>query len=185
MMPDDIYTVFFSRIEKTNLLFKLLDEDSPIEMTNSIYFKYYFDISTAIEAIIRGIAFEESKLHSYVKYTSEANSESKSYFVHYDELKALIKDINNLYSNISESDFKLSICDKLEILRNYRITKKFINDGTFKIDYESVRRTRNTLAHGLIGINSVDYTKEQLESFLFVLYLLITYYKGLTQTNGI
>ena len=185
MTPEAIYTAFSSRIEKTNMLFELLNEDSSIEMTNSIFFKYYFDISTTIETIIRGIAFEESKHHTYIKYRSEADSESKSYFVHYDELKALVQDINHLYKDINEDDFKSSICDKVEILKNYRITKNFIPDGSFKSDYESVRKTRNTLAHGLIGITTVDYTKTQLETFLFILYLLFNYYKNITRVSGI
>ena len=182
MMPEEIYGAFLNRINKTNMLFNLLNENSPIEMVNSIYFKYYFDISTTIEATIRGIAFEESKQHTYIEYSSAANSETKAYFVQYDELKALISDVKNLYEDIDKCIFEEKFYKKINILNKYKITKKFTNDGSFKNDYESVRKTRNILAHGLLGgINSVDYTKAQLEKFLYVLYLLFNYYDIITK----
>ena len=59
--PSDIYSHLTNRLSITNNLFEKLDTDSPVDLSNIIYFKYYFDISTAIEAIIRGIIIEESK----------------------------------------------------------------------------------------------------------------------------
>ena len=177
MNPKEIYNGFLSRIEKTNMLFQLLDENSSIELSNSLYFKYYFDISTAIEAIIRGIVAEESKKHPYIKYVTQADSDSKAYFIKYEELKALIISVENLYQDPNEEDFKTKICEKVDILKDYRLTKKFVNNGAFKNDYESIRKTRNILAHGLTGIYSVDYSNTQLESFLFVCYLLFNYYE--------
>lgn len=146
-------------------------------MSNSIYFKYYFDISTAIEAIIRGIAAEESKKHPYIKYVTQADSDSKAYFIKYEELKALIIAVENLYQGSNEEEFKTKICNKVDSLKGYRLTKKIINNGAFKNDYESVRKTRNILAHGLTGVSSVDYSNTQLESFLFICYLLFNYYE--------
>ncbi len=175
MTPDEIYSNFMSRIIKTNMLYAMLTDESSIELTNTIYFKYYFDISTAIEAAIRGITFEESKKNSYIKYLAEPASKTKSFFIYYEELKALIE-YNNIYNKVNENDFIKQYINKILALKQGASTKKFKNLADFKENYEKVRNTRNLLAHGLAP-TSVEYNKDTLESFLFVLYVLLNYYR--------
>lgn len=182
MTPDEIYANFLSRIEKTNMVFNLLDENSLLESENVVYFKYYFDFSTTIETIIKGIAFEESKKHPYIRYALE--KEKKMFFFSYEELNAIIIDENLLYENSNESEFKTKFFDVVAKLKNQRITKRFFNDGNFKSDYELVKKTRNILAHGLAGYFTVEFTTSQLETFSYVCYLLFNYYSHLYQENN-
>lgn len=178
LKPEEIYLLLINRLLKTNKLFEMLDDDSPIDLCNIIYFKYYFDISTAIEAIIRGIMIEESRKFPYIAYLAKPFSSNKACLIKYDELKNLIK-IESLYDNIEKNDFKTNFYDKIVALRLKRITKSFKNDGTFKEDYHAVRSTRNILAHGLSAMQSIDYSSTMLETFIYVLYLLFNYYNSL------
>lgn len=183
LKPDDIYLHLTNRLSKTNKLFEMLDGDSPMDLCNIIFFKYYFDISTAIEAIIRGIIIEESKKNTYIEYLAEPYSSNKACLIKYEELKKLIK-IESLYENIEINDFKTNFYDKIVALDSLkRITKSFKNDGTFKEDYHAVRSTRNILAHGLAAMQSIDYSPTMLETFLYVQYLLFNYYSLLIRKN--
>lgn len=180
LKADDIYLILMNRLSKTNKLYDMINDDSPMDLCNIIYFKYYFDISTAIEAIIRGIIIEASKKFAYIEYLAQPYSSQKSCFVPYEELKKLIK-IELLYENLSLNDFKDNFYDKVSALSKVkRISKSFKNDGTFKEYYHAIRSTRNTLAHGLSAMQSIDYSPAMLENFLYVLYLLFNYYNLIT-----
>lgn len=180
MIPEDIYRSFIFRIENTNRLYEKLDDESEMELINTIFFKYYFDISTAIEAILRGVAFEESKKHKYIVYLAEPSSDRKSFFINYEELKHLVN-IDTLFLCLDEKEFENDFFKKVSALSSRTISKRFVKDGTFKYEFEKIRKVRNTLAHGLTSTSSVDYSPEMLESFIYVLYLLNNYYKKLLE----
>lgn len=179
MKPDEIYKAFINRINKTNMLYDSLPKDSStIEMHNTIYFKYYFDISTSIEAVIRGITSTKGKDNTYIEYLAKPSDESIAYFKKYDEIKALCQ-LDNLFKELNSNYFKDNYQDKVSILRvNSSISLSFKNDGSFIDIYNKVRKTRNTLAHGLMA-NDVDYDDETLKLFLYVLYILLNYYKSI------
>ena len=176
MMPDDIYSVFVSRISKTNLLYDLLTDDSPIEMSNAIYFKYYFDISTAIEATLRGITFEVCSDNRYLEFLAQPDSSSKAFFLKYGELKALVP-LDSLFDSIKKEEFNKKFCANFSPLTKHIIKCSFKNDGTFKDIYNRVRDIRNALAHGLNSNNIVSFENSIIEEYIYVLYILLTYYK--------
>lgn len=177
MTPDEIYHTFISRISKTNLLYDTLTEDSSIEMSNTIYFKYYFDISTAIEATLRGITYLVCKNNKYLKFLSQPDSDSKAFFLRYDEMKALIE-LDNAFIHISKEEFINRYSIKISPLKSYTIKSTFKNDGTFMDNYNRARTTRNTLAHGLKAHMAVGFDNETIENFIYVLYILLSYYKN-------
>ena len=178
MTPDEIYQIFLSRISKTNLLYDTLTDDSSIEMSNTIYFKYYFDISTAIEATLRGITFSICKNNRYLKYLSEPESDSKAFFLCYDEMKALIE-LEKAFIKIDKKEFEKNYCKIISPLKGYAIASTFKNDGSFKDNYNNARNTRNTLAHGLKSHMTVSFDNTTIENFLYTLYILLNYYKTL------
>ena len=45
--PNDIYSILSRRLSSTNMLWKKREEDN-LEQEKVIFFKYYFDISSAI-----------------------------------------------------------------------------------------------------------------------------------------
>ena len=172
---EEIYNAFIYRIEKTNMLFRLLKDDSLVELSNAIFFKYYFDISTAIEAILRGIAFEEAKFNHIIEYYAKPNETDKSYFLSIDELKALVKS-EHIFKRPNQEDFLNRLLSKIPALGKHNISKSLSSLEEFYEDYKNVRKTRNILAHGLIQ-KDVDYSNNMLESFLYVMYVLLCYYE--------
>lgn len=175
MKPNEIYSTFISRINKTNMLFENLTSDSSVEIMNTVYFKYYFDISATIEAIIRGITFAESKKHKYIGHIAQPESDKIGYFKDYEEIKALCG-INKLFDSLNKTTFQRDFCEKIAPLQKFKTTKTFINDGLFCDDYCRVRKTRNILAHGLAATNTIEFNPTMLESFLYVLFVLYSFY---------
>lgn len=177
MTPDEIYKLFKSRIIKTNLLFNSITNETTMELSNTIYFKYYFDISTAIEATIRGITFIEGKKHQYITHIAKPNCDSIAYFKDYEEVKALCG-LDNLFNNLDKVKFETAFFNKIAALKGHSISVSFINDGKFSEIYTTVRKTRNTLAHGLKS-DAIDYDYKTIESFLFVFFVLHSHYSSI------
>lgn len=178
MSPNEIYNTFVSRVGNTNLLFGLLNEDSPIELSNVVYFKYYFDLSTSIEATIRGISYEESKKSEYLKYLAIPNSDSKAFFLKYDEFKALV-DIDLTYTLLDISYFNNNYISKIDVFDKLALAHQLKKDGSLQDKYNTIRNTRNSLAHGIKSTSTVAFDKETLETFVFIFYFLLSYYKHL------
>lgn len=176
MTPDDIYRVFIARITKTNSLFDSLSDKSEmeLELANTLYFKYYFDVSTAIEATIRGITFVEGKKHKYIEHIAKPSDDCMAYFKDYDEVKALCG-LDNLFKNLEKQKFETDYFNKIAVLKGHSVSVSFVNDGGFADLYKSVRRTRNALAHGLKA-DSIEYDYKTIESFLFAFFVLHSYY---------
>lgn len=181
MKPLDIYNAFVSRVEKTNMLYQAVTDDSPIEMLSTIYFKYYFDISTAIEATIRGIEFERCRDDSYINYLVKPELD-KSFFLAYEELEKLI-DMQMIYSIVNDEEFKENFCSKIFILADYTIHIPFKNEDELQNMYKKIKKTRNALAHGLL-LQSVDFDRNTLEMFLIIFYLLVSYYKKIYKASN-
>ena len=60
LSPDEISNILLRRLSSTNDLYSRRNIDD-IEQEKVIFFKYYFDFSSAIESCFRGIVFEYSK----------------------------------------------------------------------------------------------------------------------------
>ena len=54
LTPDRIKTTLFERLLKTQKVFESINvnKEDNIDVVQSVYFKYYFDFSTAIESTI-------------------------------------------------------------------------------------------------------------------------------------
>ena len=176
MTPDDIYKIFITRIKETNSLFDSLSDKSEmeLELANTLYFKYYFDISTAIEATIRGITFVEGEKHKYIAHIAKPGDDCIAYFKDYEEVKVLCG-LDNLFKNLKKQKFETDFFNKIAVLKGRAVSVSFVNDGGFSDLYKSVRRTRNALAHGLKA-DSIEYDYKTIESFLFVFFILHSYY---------
>lgn len=181
MTPDEIYKLFISRITNTNLLFNSITNETTMELSNTIYFKYYFDISTAIEATIRGITFIEGQKHQYIAHIAKPSCDSIAYFKDYEEVKALCG-VDNLFRNLNKRKFEDEYFKKITALKDYPISVSFTQDGNFSGLYTMVRKTRNKLAHGLKS-DTVDFDCKTIESFLFVFYVLHSHYSFITSKN--
>lgn len=174
LAPNEIYKLFISRVTSTNLLFASITNETTVELSNTIYFKYYFDISTAIEATIRGITFIEGKKHQYIAHIAKPSCDSISYFKDYEEVKALCG-LSNLFRNLSKEKFETEFFNVIEALKDHFVSVSFVNDGKFSELYTTVRKTRNTLAHGL-KFDTIEFDYKTIEAFLFVFFVLHSHY---------
>ena len=176
MTPDDIYKIFITRITKTNSLFDSLSKKSEmeLELANTLYFKYYFDISTAIEATIRGITFVEGEKHKYIAHIAKPGDDCIAYFKDYEEVKSLCG-LDNLFKNLEKQKFENNFFNKIAVLKGHAVSVSCVNDGSFSDLYKYVRKTRNALAHGLKA-DSIEYDYKTIESFLYVFFILHSYY---------
>lgn len=176
MSPEEIYKLFINRIEKTNSLFESLlnKSEMELELSNTLYFKYYFDISTAIEATIRGITFIEGEKHKYIAHIAKPSENNISFFKDYEEVKALCG-LDELFENLDKQKFEADFFNKIAVLNGQVASVSFVNDGSFSYLYKFVRKTRNALAHGLKA-DSIEYNCKTTESFLFIFFVLHSYY---------
>jgi hypothetical protein len=66
LTPNDISNHLKIRLEKTNLLFSKIDADS-IDEAKTVFFRYYFDFSTAIEATIKNIVILKYEMITFLQ----------------------------------------------------------------------------------------------------------------------
>lgn len=182
---------FWKRIEITNAAYnELFDEygkkrqsndyDEIVdEVKNVFYFKYYFDISTAIEALIRGIAFTLCEEKKFIKYYTKPHDKGKGYFISLKELETFIdfSYTKDIFYDLTE--FK-KMSKKILPLSKYNIwNKSFSSEEFFKNTYGTCVEQRNLFAHGLLQSNTSrpDYTQERLLYFFYLYYYFIEYYK--------
>lgn len=174
LTPDKIKSTLFDRLQKTQKVFDSINvsKEDNLDIVQSVYFKYYFDFSTAIEATITAIMS--------IKYSDEfAQKKMKitdlscSNYLHHDEIKYLI----------NTDDFDDTICDLKNFFSGYiSIIKdgfynqigleKRINDyEPFLSFYKTSRDTRNKIAHGLTN-EQVRYDNTLLIKFMLSFYVL-------------
>lgn len=185
---------FWNRINYTNIAYEgivekynkknkddLNEEDEFEQLKNLMYFKYYFDISTAIEALLRGIAFGMSSKHNYVHYYTRPYDPGKGYFISLQELETFIdfEQVKKIFNNFN--DFK-DIFRKISPLNDYKSwNKSFDNIDFFRNAYKGCYDQRNLFAHGLAQKNSnatADFTTDRLMYFIYLYYFFVEYYKN-------
>lgn len=178
--PEEVLTFLQNRVEKTKNLHRtisdiILEDDTALQ---KIYFSYYFDFSTAIEFILRQILLEKYS-DEFVKKKIRTEDEKYPTFLEIDEIK-LFLDVNILqlnwrgfkefardfYNNIRENDFPSRSNDFI------------INEEIFVSSYTRCRKTRNTIAHGLI-LQNVEFNVHVVIDYIISFYVLYNYYKSL------
>lgn len=176
--PNDIYSILSRRLSSTNMLWKKREEDN-LEQEKVIFFKYYFDISSAIEACLRGIIFvycNNSLSGNALKAFGRPEDSSVAYFLNLESFKSVTNGDKILLDVSLEkyNDYlKMITCFDKEIVSNKPFESQYIYDI-----YEQIRKTRNTLAHGLNSMEkNVDFTASHLADFMFIFYIVHNYYK--------
>lgn len=175
--PEQIMNLLSNRINATNSIWELTD-DKTFDQEKLLYFKYYMDLSVAIEATLRGIAFEYAKDEIFgitINEFVEPGNSGKSFFLDENKIRAVTRD-DKLFSDIDESNF-LKYKTLIPMLDKEKVVKFGDKEESFN-KIKQIRTERNTLAHGLEARN-VNYTKTRLLDFMYVFYLLHNYYESI------
>ena len=180
LTPEKIEELLDNRLKTTVALYNELDT-SETEIYNIIYFRLYFDFSTAIEGVIANILYVKYGEDEFILNKSKINSPAVSKYIPNDEMKLLIGDFGDYITiNDLKSRFEnINDIMKESFYQNLGITKKLYDIEKFNSFYTSSRETRNKLAHGLTTVN-VDYNNKMLFKFIASYYTLIEYYKSIT-----
>lgn len=176
MPPKEIFKQIKFRLTITNSLWEKMDKDD-VEQVNAIYFKYYFDISCAIEACIRGIIFEYTKCSlsgAYIKELAKPNVSSTSYFVSKELFFSIVG--TKIFDNVSHKEV-INYKDLINALNDYDISKLKFDFDEVKNTYQKIKKIRNALAHGLTSMaNNVEFSNNVLFDFIYIFYLIHNYY---------
>ena len=174
--PEEIYDILKRRLMTTNALWGKKDPDD-IEQERVLFFKYYFDISSAIEACLRGILFVYENADKYgktIKAFGKPHDLSVAFLLRPDDFTAVTNE-QEIMENANLDDYN-----------NYlRMISMFNNRDERPFDYlvlnelyTKVRNTRNKLAHGIKAMDeNVDFSSSLLADFMYVFYLTHNYYK--------
>ena len=181
LTPSDIKTKLFDRLRKTQKLYSETisvpaDKEENLDLVQIIYFKFYFDFSTAIEQTITSILA--------IKYTDEFAQKkmkildkSTSNYLNVDEIKILF-DTSGFDVKIHQvKDF----FDMINIIPNgfynsIGLDKQINEYEDFTSYYKTSRDTRNKIAHGLVNEN-VRYDSSMLFKFMLSFFVLHNYHK--------
>lgn len=178
------------RLKRTNALNSVaggISVSQQIDWEKALYTQYYFDFSTAIEAVLRGIVFEVSartpSFGNYITHLAQQDSAKKAYFLNFDEVDALT---SCAFFSDSKADRKKDFVSRFQSLAAPLNTGKQFQplpeDGDgFSQFYGGARRTRNTLAHGLMA-NDVSFDSDMLYQFCVVFFLLFRFYENMEKT---
>ena len=185
LSPSEITTILSKRLSSTNDLFHRRNPDD-IEQEKVIFFKYYFDFSSAIEYCLRGIIFEYSKMPLVGKCIEafvQPGSTTRPYFLKEDEFTAIINQ-DRILDGKSLDEF-CSFASGLVNVMNFNFSNYSFNDYEItKEKYNQIRKVRNTIAHGLKALeSSIDYSHSQLLDFIYIYYLLFKYYENSYHLN--
>lgn len=180
LSPSEITTILSRRLSSTNDLFHRKNPDD-IEQEKVIFFKYYFDFSSAIEYCLRGIIFEYSKMPLVGKCIEafiQPASTTKPYFLGVEEFTAIINQ-NKILEGKTLGEFSAFTSGLVNVM-NFNFSNYSFNDFEItKEKYKQVRHVRNTIAHGLKALEStIDYSNSQLLDFIYIYYLLFKYYES-------
>lgn len=176
-----IQSLLESRLKVTNGLFCLhqsSDSKDNVDSGNLIYFRYYFDFSTAIETTMRGIAFQEAKMCHNADYflrIGQIDDTGKSFFLSREHAGLLLNDFKYEKVPFFDEMHFLEFAKRIECLKSCKSLFLTENEDLSAL-YDSVRTTRNKIAHGICE-TGVEYTKEHLRCFALVYFFLIEYYK--------
>ena len=172
-----------NRLKNTLKLSSELDM-SDTEIYNIIYFRLYFDFSTAIEATIANIMYEKYEDDRFILTKSKINSDAISRYLPKDEIVLLVGDFG---ANIEVKDIKneLSVLDGLikeSFFRNLGVEKRLYDVEAFNSFYTQSRDARNKLAHGL-DMENVKFDNSMLFKFMSSYYVLIQFYESICSTT--
>lgn len=178
----DLRKEFVYRVKKTNLLKRSVETSEKkitgnLDLEIQIYFKYYFDVYTAIERTVRSIAHTLSSKSKYIFYHSQASLSTKPYLISVDELKGLLERKPILTAVLTSSNFLKTIAKSVDIIEERKKVYNILNEEDFFEKYNQLRTDRNNLAHGLESTNTVDFSEGRLLNNLNVFYVLLNFHK--------
>lgn len=172
----DIKDKLFNRLQKTQKMCINIIKEENLDIVQNIYFKYYFDFSTAIEASITSI-MAEKYIDDFARSKMKIFNRSTSNYIPKDDIKLLIespkmdveikeiKDFYKGYVNVIGDGFYESI----------GLDKTIENYEEFTSFYNTSRDTRNQIAHGL-STSNVKYNDSMLFKFMLSFYVIHQYH---------
>lgn len=186
LTPANIKEKLFERLDRTQKTFEKtnVNKEDDLDIVQTIYFKYYFDFSTAIESTITSIMAIKYP-DDFAKVKMKITDLSTSNYLNQDEIKLLIDtdDLNNTIGDI-ELFFNKHVSIITSDFYNQIGVNKTINDyESFTSYYKTSRDTRNKIAHGLINEN-VRYDNVTLFKFMLAFYVLHSFHSDLYDMTG-
>lgn len=171
---------------RINTTLRMSDEldMSDTEIYNIVYFRLYFDFSTAIESTIANIMYKKYGNDEFILTKSKINSEAVSRYLPRSEITLLIGDFGKEII-IEDIYIEFSILNKIikeSFFRNLGMNKKLYDVEAFTSFYVQSRDVRNKLAHGLI-MENVSFNNSMLFKFMASYYVLIKYYENCSIAN--
>lgn len=184
LTAESIKKLLDNRLNNTLKLSNDLDM-SDTEIYNIIYFRLYFDFSTAIEATIANIMYEKYEDDRFILTKSKISSDAVSRYLPKDEIVLLIGDFGQEIK-VGDIQDNLSVLNGLikeSFFQNLGIDKKLYDIEVFNSFYTQSRDVRNKLAHGLV-MENVKFDNNMLFKFMASYYVLIKYYKSICSTTN-
>lgn len=163
--PAEIKSILIKRLTASYELWKKRTPDD-LEQEKVLYFKYYFDFSTAIEHCIRGILFEHSshkELGQLIAQFIKPSAYHLSFFLSLDELSSIITE--HKYSSIRENLKIDDYSDLMSFLPKSSLFHSLYDYEFFLEDYKTARNNRNILAHGVEAMDNGTFTSEFLMKY--------------------
>ena len=168
LSPDEISSILLRRLSPTNDLYFRRNIDD-IEQEKVIFFKYYFDFSSAIEYCLRGIVFEYSKkplVGGCIDVFAQPASTLKPYFLRVEEFVAIVNE-KEILEGTNNTDFLLLVKKYLKNMEPNLSNCSFDDFEITKEKYKQIRKVRNTIAHGLSALEAnIEYSQTQLFDFV-------------------
>lgn len=172
-----------NRVAKTNILFNYLNGINPIsenvDLEIQVYFKYYFDVFTTIERVVRSIASTRSSNSQYFLMLSKAEDGEKPYLIPKDELKSLLEICAIPRGEVHSTTFRSKLVKKFDIFQGKKVKYSIKNSDDFFEKYKQLRIERNLLAHGIEAPNNIEFSLSKLNNYLCVLYALLSIYENI------
>lgn len=186
LSPKEIKEILIKRLTSTNEVWKKRDTDSP-EQEKVIFFKYYFDFSSAIESCLRNIVFVYAKNADFggcIKVFAEPESSKKAYFLNCEEFCAIVN-IDKISEKFLKKDFITFCNDLIPDMKISNLPCNFSYCQQIKEKYNKIRSVRNTIAHGLkaFEVTTIEYSQSQLLEFIHIFYLLFDYYNKINKNQ--
>lgn len=183
LKPEEIKELLFKRLQKNNQAYTKIKEsfkgtqDYEEYLKEIMYFKYYFDFSSAIEEVNRNILFCKYCNDSYLIETQNIEQESKPRFIKIKHEKLLINNIDEekTINDIKEFFNDVICCIPDSFYKNLNLNKKINEYENFESYYGTSESTRNRIAHGLI-LKNVKYDDATLFKFMLSFYTIFTFY---------
>lgn len=185
--PDDIKMKLQKRLVSSWALWNTKITDD-LEQEKVLFFKYYFDFSTAIEHCIRGIMFEHSsheEIGSIITNYVKPDSDSQPFLVSKENMCCIISESNYniVWKWVKRTEFQ----DLIDLLPNSKVDYFSNYQGydfdLFLNDYNAIRKTRNILAHGIEAMDNGTFTSEFLMKYLVSFIVIYSFYKHLYKRN--